>query len=62
VTGDYQNAGAGPDYGCAASPFPGDVLVGCDENAGPCCVVGRTPVDDAVFAAELRRQMEGAMP
>jgi hypothetical protein len=38
------------------------VLVGCDENAGPCCVVGRTPVDDAAFAAELRRQMEGAMP
>ena len=62
VPGDYQNAGAGPDYGCAASPFPGDVLVGCDENAGPCCVVGRNPVGDAAFAAELRRQMEGAMP
>ena len=62
VTGDYQNAGAGPDYGCAASPFPGDVLVGCDENAGPCCVVGRGPFEDVAFAVDLRRQLEGAMP
>ena len=29
--GDFQNASAGPDYGCRASPD--DVLVGCDENA-----------------------------
>jgi Ca2+-binding RTX toxin-like protein len=43
VTGDFENAGKGPDYGCAASPFPGDVLVGCDELAGPCCVIGRAP-------------------
>ena len=61
VTGDYENAGAGPDYGCAASPFPGDVLVGCDENAGPCCAVSRGPVEDIAFAVDLRRQMEGLM-
>lgn len=41
VTGDFENAGAGPDYGCAASPFPGDVTVGCDERAGPCCILPR---------------------
>jgi Ca2+-binding RTX toxin-like protein len=29
--GDFQNASAGPDYGCRASPD--DVLIGCDENA-----------------------------
>jgi hypothetical protein len=61
VTGDYENAGKGPDYGCAASPFPGDVLVGCDENAGPCCIIGRGPVGDVALAIELRRQMESPM-
>jgi len=44
-TGDFQNAGAGPDYGCAASPFPGDVLIGCDERAGPCCILPRDLTD-----------------
>jgi Ca2+-binding RTX toxin-like protein len=29
--GDYLNAGAGPDYGCRATPD--DILVGCDEAA-----------------------------
>ncbi len=57
VPGDYQNAGAGPDYGCAASPFPGDVLVGCDENAGPCCIVGRGPLGAGALVVDLRRQM-----
>jgi hypothetical protein len=61
VTGDYENAGKGPDYGCAASPFPGDILVGCDENAGPCCIIDRGPVGEVAFAVVLRRQMEGAM-
>jgi hypothetical protein len=62
VTGDYENAGKGPDYGCAASPFPGDVLVGCDENAGPCCIIGHGTVGDGASAVELRRQMVSAMP
>lgn len=61
VTGDYENAGPGPDYGCAASPFPGDVLVGCDENAGPCCIIGGGPIGDVAFAAKLRRQMGRTM-
>jgi len=60
VPGDYQNAGPGPDYGCAASPFPGDVLVGCDENAGPCCIVGRGPLGNAL-AVDLRRSIEAVM-
>ena len=30
-SGDYLNAGAGPDYGCRATPD--DTLVGCDEAA-----------------------------
>jgi hypothetical protein len=29
--GDFLNAGAGPDYGCRATPD--DILVGCDEAA-----------------------------
>jgi len=29
--GDYLNAGAGPDYGCRATPD--DILVGCEEAA-----------------------------
>ena len=60
VTGDYENAGAGPDYGCAASPFPGDVLVGCDENAGPCCSIGRAPVGEGAFGMAVRRWIGGA--
>jgi Ca2+-binding RTX toxin-like protein len=59
VPGDFQNAGAGPDYGCAASPFPGDVLIGCDEDAGPCCIIGRGPTGDLAFA--VRRELEWAM-
>jgi RTX calcium-binding nonapeptide repeat (4 copies) len=62
VTGDYENAGAGPDYGCAASPFPGDVLVGCDERAGPCCIVPRSPAGERVLTLALRRATGAAMP
>lgn len=62
VTGDYENAGAGPDYGCAASPFPGDVLVGCDERAGPCCIVPKSPTGEIGLAVTVRRLIGGAMP
>ena len=62
VTGDFENAGAGPDYGCAASPFPGDVTVGCDELAGPCCIVRKGPVRELALAIAIRRAIGGAMP
>jgi hypothetical protein len=62
VTGDFENAGAGPDYGCAASPFPGDVTVGCDELAGPCCIVGKAPARELEFALTVRRAIGSAMP
>ena len=61
VTGDFENAGAGPDYGCAASPFPGDVLVGCDELAGPCCILPRSPLGELELAVNVRRAVGGAM-
>jgi Ca2+-binding RTX toxin-like protein len=61
VTGDYENAGRGPDYGCAASPFPGDVTVFCDERAGPCCIIGKAPSDDVAFAIAVRRLIGAAM-
>ena len=62
VTGDYENAGAGPDYGCAASPFPGDVIVGCDERAGPCCIIPKSPAGELALAVSVRRLIGGAMP
>jgi len=60
-TGDFQNAGAGPDYGCAASPFPGDVLIGCDERAGPCCILPRDVADPLRLSqmAAVSRSYEG---
>ena len=60
-TGDFQNAGAGPDYGCAASPFPGDVLIGCDERAGPCCILPRDLPDPLRLSqmAAVSRSYEG---
>jgi hypothetical protein len=61
VTGDYENAGAGPDYGCAASPFPGDVTVGCDERAGPCCIIGEAPPGELALAIAVRRLTGFAM-
>jgi Ca2+-binding RTX toxin-like protein len=62
VTGDFENAGKGPDYGCAASPFPGDVLVGCDELAGPCCILPRSPARERMLAVTVRRAIGVAMP
>jgi Ca2+-binding RTX toxin-like protein len=62
VTGDFQNAGAGPDYGCAASPFPGDVLIGCDELAGPCCFLPKSYRGELTLAVTVRRLIGGAMP